>query len=221
MICQEVEIMNLDVRTLILAASILTISPLNPAMANLAHASPTPNVEGDGPGDVEAPGKDDAKGSGGDTPKTAKSKSGLKKAKAKHSGNHTYSDLHCLALNIYHEAGAEPHAGKQAVAAVTLNRVKSDAFPDSVCSVVKQRNKKACQFSWWCSKKTVQPKKDSEAWRQAMEIGRKTLAGQHQDPTQGALYFHATRVKPSWSRTFKKTTRIGKHIFYKPVKAAA
>ena len=123
-------------------------------------------------------------------------------------------------LAIFHEAGAESHTGKQAVAAVTLNRVKSDAFPKSVCGVVKQRDKKSCQFSWWCQK-PKSPPKDSDAWQDSLEIARKTLDGLHKDPTQGALYFHATRVKPDWSRTFKKTTRIGNHIFYKPAKAAA
>jgi N-acetylmuramoyl-L-alanine amidase len=106
------------------------------------------------------------------------------------------------------------------VAAVTLNRVKSDAFPKSVCGVVKQRDKKSCQFSWWCQK-PKSPLKDSDAWQDSLEIARKTLDGLHKDPTEGALYFHATRVKPDWSRTFKKTTRIGNHIFYKLPKAAA
>ena len=47
-------------------------------------------------------------------------------------------ELHCLAKNVYHEARGESKAGKLAVAHVTLNRVHSDEFPDTVCGVVYQ-----------------------------------------------------------------------------------
>ena len=215
--------MNLDVRTLILAASIMASAPMNPASANLAHESPLPVALDE---DLKNRQKDDrnAEASGGDDAKKPRNPS-IKKVKASNSqagkgADNLDAELHCLALNIFHEAGAESHTGKQAVAAVTLNRVKSDSFPKSVCGVVKQRDKKRCQFSWWCQK-PKSPPKDSDAWQDSLEIARKTLDGLHKDPTEGALYFHATRVKPGWSRTFKKTTRIGNHIFYKPPKAAA
>ena len=45
-------------------------------------------------------------------------------------------DAHCLAQNIYFEAGNQPLAGKIAVANVTLNRVEHDKFPNNVCDVV-------------------------------------------------------------------------------------
>jgi spore germination cell wall hydrolase CwlJ-like protein len=82
-------------------------------------------------------------------------------------------ELWCLSQNIYMEARAESYSGKQAVANVTRNRVKSEAHPDSYCAVVKEgpvreswKTKKdpsipqservyiplkhRCQFSWWC-----------------------------------------------------------------------
>ena len=34
------------------------------------------------------------------------------------------------------------------------------------------------------------------------------------DITDGALFYHADYVKPSWSRTKHRTTEIGDHIFY-------
>ena len=46
--------------------------------------------------------------------------------------------LHCLALNIYHEARGESDFGKIAVAHVVMNRVKSHRFPNSICKVVMQ-----------------------------------------------------------------------------------
>ena len=47
-------------------------------------------------------------------------------------------ELHCLALNIYHEARGEPELGKFAVANVTMNRVNDARFPKTVCDVVRQ-----------------------------------------------------------------------------------
>ncbi|WP_342450083.1 cell wall hydrolase [Thiorhodococcus minor] len=128
-------------------------------------------------------------------------------------------DLRCLALNIYHEARSEPKSGQVAVARVTLNRVASRAFPGSICEVVKQggikRNR--CQFSWWCDGRSDLPT-EKRAWRQAMEIARNVLDDAVPDPTRGALYYHANYTKPSWSRVYHRTTRIGRHLFYRPTK---
>ena len=44
--------------------------------------------------------------------------------------------IECLALNIYFEAAVESTAGKLAVAQVTLNRVKSQQYPETICKVV-------------------------------------------------------------------------------------
>ena len=57
-------------------------------------------------------------------------------------------DLKCLADNVYYEAGNQSERGKMAVAAVTLNRVNSGIFPSDVCSVVHQKSRGVCQFSW-------------------------------------------------------------------------
>ncbi|NEX19435.1 cell wall hydrolase [Thiorhodococcus mannitoliphagus] len=128
-------------------------------------------------------------------------------------------DLRCLALNVYHEARSEPESGQIAVARVTLNRVDSKAFPGSVCAVVKQGGVKRnrCQFSWWCDGRSDQPT-DARAWRRAMEIARRVLNEAVPDPTRGALYYHANYTKPSWSRAYHRTTRIGRHLFYRPTK---
>ena len=128
--------------------------------------------------------------------------------------------LHCLTMNIYHESRSESRAGQIAVASVTLNRVKSRKFPGTVCDVVKQGGQKRrhrCQFSWWCDGKDDKPTNE-DAWSQAMEIGRLSLLGVIADPTGGALYYHAEYVRPSWSRVFERSARIGRHLFYKPTK---
>ncbi len=122
--------------------------------------------------------------------------------------------LMCLAKNVYYEAGSESDKGKAAVAHVTLNRTNSSHFPDSVCNVVYQKSRGVCQFSWVCHKKAP-PKTHTDNWADSLRIARDALEGEIRDPTYGALFFHAVYVKPIWSRTFKKTIRIGNHIFYR------
>ena len=133
-----------------------------------------------------------------------------------------YSDLttdakrqvDCLAENIYHEAGYEPEAGKQAVALVTLNRTQDERFPQSICGVVKQKTQSVCQFSWFCM--PVKLRKDSDAFKQSMDVALFVYANYEKlkDVTHGALYYHADYVNPRW-RNVEKTTVIGRHIFYK------
>lgn len=124
----------------------------------------------------------------------------------------------CLAHNIYWEARSEPLAGRVAVATVTLNRVRDPLFPADLCDVVRQggaRVRHGCQFSWWCDGKADVPR-DPTAWRQAMAVAKTALAGRHDDPTGGALWYHADYVAPPWSRTLRPMARIGRHIFYGP-----
>ncbi len=47
-------------------------------------------------------------------------------------------EAHCLAKNIYFEAGNQPLAGRIAVGQVTLNRRDHGMFPHTVCEVVYQ-----------------------------------------------------------------------------------
>jgi spore germination cell wall hydrolase CwlJ-like protein len=125
--------------------------------------------------------------------------------------------LNCLALNVYHEARSEPEEGQLAVAAVTLNRVRSEDFPDSVCGVVKQGGEQLhrCQFSWWCDGKSDRPT-EAKAWNNAKRISRLALLGMTDDPTNDALYYHASYVQPRWSRKMQQTARIDQHLFYRP-----
>jgi N-acetylmuramoyl-L-alanine amidase len=125
-------------------------------------------------------------------------------------------DLHCLALNIYWEARSESMNGQLAVAAVTMNRVRNERFPDTVCEVVKQggwQRLHQCQFSWWCDGKHDEPK-EVEAWRRAQFLARLVYAGVSGDPTKGALWYHADDVNPYWGAVTRATTKIGRHVFY-------
>jgi spore germination cell wall hydrolase CwlJ-like protein len=123
------------------------------------------------------------------------------------------TQVDCLAENIYYEAGYEPRDGKIAVAMVTLNRVQDPQFPKDICSVVKQKTKSTCQFSWFCEpNKTTQ---NNSAYIQAREIALLVYANYEKmhDMTKGALFYHADYVNPRWK--LERTAVIGRHIFYK------
>ncbi|MCP5372756.1 MAG: cell wall hydrolase [Hyphomicrobiales bacterium] len=139
-------------------------------------------------------------------------------AQAGEPTNDLASELRCLALNIYHEARSESPAGQLAVAAVTLNRVAHPRFPNSICEVVRQGgNKKrhACQFSWWCDGKKDEPRNDA-AWETARIVAWISLLKDNNDPTGGALYYHADYVKPKWVPEMTRVAKIGRHIYYTP-----
>ena len=72
----------------------------------------------------------------------------------------------CLAKNIYFEARDQSTKGQIGVALVTINRVNSKHFPNTLCKVVHQgqinRYGKMilhkCHFSWYCDGKSDTPK---------------------------------------------------------------
>jgi spore germination cell wall hydrolase CwlJ-like protein len=126
-------------------------------------------------------------------------------------------ELRCLALNVYWEARGRPLKSQQAVAFTALNRMVHPDFPDTVCGVIKDGGEEtlhACQFSWWCDGESDEPE-EGEAWCQSLSVARDALAGRSRDPTGGALYFHLSEVSPEWAKKLQRTTRIGKHVYYK------
>lgn len=123
-------------------------------------------------------------------------------------------EVECLAKNIYFEAGAEPKAGKIAVAEVTMNRVKNRNYPRNVCSVVYQKHKGICQFSWVCQNKKLVT--NSRAWRDSLKIAENILISNKKYGIIGsATHFHANYVYPDWAETKKVVAEIGNHIFYR------
>ncbi len=115
--------------------------------------------------------------------------------------------LHCLTEALYFEARGEGRNGQRAVAEVILNRVDSGAFPNSVCGVVHQRG----QFSYQKGRRMS----NAASAARARQIAADALAGAPRALTNGATYFHTTAVRPSWSKRFTRTTKIGSHVFYR------
>lgn len=128
----------------------------------------------------------------------------------------------CLAENIYFESRGEPKLGQMAVAFVTMNRVNSELFPKDICQVVKQKVDKVCQFSWYCEEKPkaisaskVLTKGTSSLYNDVRDMAVYVYMHYEklEDPTKGALFFHANYVNPEW-KGLQKTATIGKHVFY-------
>ena len=135
--------------------------------------------------------------------------------------------LECMAKNIYFEAAVESTAGKMAVAHVTLNRVNSNRFPNTVCDVVKQGKHYAngfpirdrCQFSWYCDGKHDEPYQ-GKMWEESTELARYMLKHPNlRDITDGSTHYHADYIPdPRWANPRERTVKIDTHIFYKKVR---
>jgi spore germination cell wall hydrolase CwlJ-like protein len=123
----------------------------------------------------------------------------------------------CLATAIYFEARGEPTVGQKAVAQVIINRVRDNAFPDTVCGVVYENHswRNRCQFSFACDGRSDYPA-EKQAWRKAQTIADDALnRGGAPDAGVGdATHYHATTVKPRWSSRLRLEKQIGRHIFY-------
>jgi len=127
-------------------------------------------------------------------------------------------DLNCLTKNIYHEARGEPVNGQYAVAEVTMNRVASKHYPNTVCEVVYQENfdvirkRDVSAFSWTELDKTSQV--DRKIWKRAWTIAEEVYDEQAELRVEGALFYHSKHIRPRWSRGKRRIARIGRHIFY-------
>lgn len=126
---------------------------------------------------------------------------------------YTKNDVECLTKNIYYEAGVEDHRGKFAVGNVTINRLKTGYWGNSICKVVYAKS----QFSWTLAKKLPRP--NSKLWAESEEIARKVLAGHRVRGLTRSLYYHAIYIRdPKWVDTRHEAGQIGNHVFYNKAK---
>lgn len=128
------------------------------------------------------------------------------------------AEWRCLAEALYFEARGESLQGQFAVAEVILNRRDSGKFPSSVCGVVSQGAKSgkryACQFSYKCDGR-AEVFSEGNAYIQVGKVARIMLDGKTRNITMGATFYHASSVRPRWSRKFKRTAQVGRHYFYR------
>lgn len=113
------------------------------------------------------------------------------------------TEVGLLARLVSGEARGEPYIGQVAVAAVVLNRVRSDEFPDTVSGVIFQRG--AFDAVW-------DGQFDMEPTASCLRAARDALSGW--DPTGGCLYYYNPDTATSdwiWTREVQLT--IGRHAF--------
>lgn len=117
--------------------------------------------------------------------------------------DYSQSDIDLLASLVQAEAEGESFQGKVAVAAVVLNRVESNLFPNSIRGVIYQRG----QFSP-VSDGSINVRANSESYNAVY------AAMKGQDPTRGALFFYNPGVNHNhWSNSRTVTAVIGNHNF--------
>ena len=137
------------------------------------------------------------------------------------------AEIECMAKNIYFEAAVESTAGQLAVAQVTLNRVKSKHYPNTVCEVVYEGPHTAtgfpkrdrCQFSWYCDGKDDEIRNKGKLWDNAHGLAKYVLTHYFSDDlidiTDGATHYHANYIDaPRWAHQKRIRTKIDTHIFY-------
>ncbi|MEX3010078.1 cell wall hydrolase [Hoeflea sp. TYP-13] len=143
------------------------------------------------------------------------------------SDTETGIERFCLALAIYHEARGEPFAGQFAVGITILNRVRSNAYPNTVCGVVYQNAAKLnrCQFSFACDRLSDLPGNPAvfKQSLQAAEFTSNIKSSLDHDLVAGSPYkmlnvmthYHRYDVRPVWSKKLDRLVQIGDHVFFK------
>lgn len=129
----------------------------------------------------------------------------------------------CLAKALYFEARGESVRGIFAVGEVILNRVDSNAYPDTLCDVINQGTGRlyACQFSYTCDGR-AEVISEQTAWQNVGKVARLLIDGAPRELTDGATHYHTRAVSPSWAKRFPRTAAIGSHYFYRqPTRTAS
>ena len=121
------------------------------------------------------------------------------------------AELRCLAGAVYFEARGEELAGQLAVAQVIVNRTEDGRFPRSYCGVVAQPG----QFSFMRGSRMPRVPEGTAAWDRAVAVAQIADKGLWESEAEGAVFFHASRVRPGWSRTKTRLAQIDTHIFYR------
>jgi len=126
----------------------------------------------------------------------------------------TAHDLDCLTAAVYYEARGESREGQAAVAQVVLNRVRSPAFPKTVCGVVYQgAAAHSCQFSFACDR-SVAARHEVGAWDRARTVAGRALGGYVMSTVAGATHFHVVSLGALWNGSMVKVAQVGQHVFY-------
>jgi len=112
-------------------------------------------------------------------------------------------EMELLARVVYSEARGEPYEGQVAVAAVVMNRLKSDRFPDTLRGVVFQPG-------------AFTAVDDGQIWLKPNDMAFKAAkeAVRGWDPSRGALFYYNPKTAVNqWIRSRPILVKIGNHVF--------
>lgn len=133
--------------------------------------------------------------------------------------------IEVLARTIYGEARGEPVRGKEAVAAVVINRLRHARrlggrfwWGNDVTAICRR----PWQFSCWNEGDPNRAKVEAvtaknKVFQTCMRIARRAVAGTLEDPTGGATHYHHHDARPPWARRRAPSAEIGNHLFYNDV----
>ena len=117
--------------------------------------------------------------------------------------SYTQAEWDMLAQVVHGEARGESYTGQVAVAAVVLNRMENDNFPDTMYGVVFQKNAFTC-----INDGQYYLKPNRSAYQAALD------AMHGEDPTNGCLYYwNPVTATSSWIWTRSIEMQIGNHVF--------
>jgi N-acetylmuramoyl-L-alanine amidase len=119
------------------------------------------------------------------------------------------ASLVCMAKVVLHEAGNQPRSGKVAVAQTLVNRLRDGRFGGSICGVANQPGQ-------YFNLSRFNPRRDSDAWADAMDVAGDVLRGEPDAVAPGAMFFRANYAPAnSFFRGRKRVAEVGAHVFYR------
>lgn len=128
---------------------------------------------------------------------------GTKNSQVQLPGKYSEQDLQLMANAVYGEARGEPYEGQVAVAAVILNRLESNEFPNTISEIIFQP-------------RAFTAVADGQIWLEPNDRAKQAVldAMNGWDPSENALYYFNPQTATSeWIWTRPQIKQIGEHIF--------
>jgi spore germination cell wall hydrolase CwlJ-like protein len=117
----------------------------------------------------------------------------------------------CLVRIVFNESTSEPMLGKKMVAAVTVNRLRSGKFPDTICGNMVARG----QYSFYNpkSKKVDKKRKYPVEYHR---IAEEALSGKYDKLIgKSVLYFKNCSKYNSFFSKLQMVKKVGNHCFFR------
>jgi N-acetylmuramoyl-L-alanine amidase len=128
-------------------------------------------------------------------------------------------DADLLVRTVAAEARGEGPRGRAAVAWVVLNRARDGRWGGTVRAVVLARGQFSCHAAGAPGRWSAGLLPDDVDYVRAARDVARVLSGAVPDPTGGAEWYHALRVRPAWASALERTAEIGRHVFYRRKRA--